>query len=166
MDDTVTIATGADTDSCWEQAIYPVSSVHRQNHLGKCCLIIIITFLVDILLKELNMAMSCYNTIGGRSLFNTGIFFTGLHHCHCLLIEEFHLSVLPSTIYIERESVFEKSAGDIEVKLQQTNRQGQNSKPILIQGIKKDFSIINYGRLFSCCQKHKCISIVGHKHKL
>ena len=32
LDDTVTIATGADSDSCWEQAIYPISSVQDVSH--------------------------------------------------------------------------------------------------------------------------------------
>lgn len=35
LDDTITIATGADNKSCWEQAIYPLTSVKRQHASSK-----------------------------------------------------------------------------------------------------------------------------------
>lgn len=39
LDDTVTIATGPDEDSCWEQAIYPIVNISRRNSTGKGVLI-------------------------------------------------------------------------------------------------------------------------------
>jgi len=53
LDDTVTIATGADSDSCWEQAIYPISSVqdvsHSTNSSGIHCLSYSVPFDAEVL---------------------------------------------------------------------------------------------------------------------
>ena len=35
LDDTITISTAADTESCWEQAVYPVLSVIRNGTQGE-----------------------------------------------------------------------------------------------------------------------------------
>ena len=35
LDECVTIATGPDTENCWEQAVYPVQTVQREKDTGE-----------------------------------------------------------------------------------------------------------------------------------